>query len=492
MGKNSKKSTNPVAKPKGSRSTALVVVEKQGKKRNLPGRTIVRASRGSKSLARTMDAPVAVNSPLPRSFIEFMPSAPGTLRVKGVENVGRITSSANFTLKENLSVNPLNQKLFPRLSAIANCFESWSVNSVGMEFRATCPTTLAGSLLAYFDYDPADVPSASDINVLNQQTKTSTAMWKSTAIRPETRVIHANRNTFYVQSGNSAQNGSVIDAAQVRQDYAGVFRWYASDGAASGTFAGYLFVDFDFTFHVMVPARAVSAAWSKPSSNTIDDNGTAFLPLCSQDSGVGLVGGKDDQATAAWYTAGGIAGYLDGARQIYEAGEWLLSLRSTADGATFMDAARRGGPGRHPATPGPRSPSDWVSVSTEPESAVVTIEKNVPIDPITGRPLDLKGNVRTPLAAGGFSLTLAAYDVTSGVIDPDFPVTVSGMTSAAYNQIVTYATTAAFEASNTWNMLVPAGKQYVVRPYIVTDSAAGSQRVFSDTSLTANVVSQNE
>lgn len=489
MGKTSKKSTNPVPKPKGSNK--LGSLKQQPKKKgNLPGRSRKQLTGMSGMIRRA--APLATGlAGLPNAYFHSERSADGSLRVCGLENLGRLSTSPNLVLKESYSVNPLNEKLFPRTSVLALPFESYELHKLRFFYVPACQASLAGNVLMYYDYDPADSPKATDIDILAQTTKSAASMWCACDLNVDMDRVRKNRARYFVQSDHTTQGGNSLTAAEVRQDYAGTINVYCSDGPAGGnTFGGYLFVEYDLSLHTMIPARPVSAAWSQALSYSLAENAVQTIPFPTRDSGVGLIGGATDTAGSSWLSAGGIAGYLDGARQIYEAGEWLLNLRSSASAASFMKDRGRQVGARNPATPLPGAP-DWLHVSEEVESAVMTIYKDPPVDPVTGfaqirRARDGVG------AAGDFTLGFSAYDVTDGVIDPNWPVSITGMTSAGVGQVVAYTTTAAFEASNNWNLSVPAGKRYMIRPYITVGATAGSDRTFSDVSLTANVVSDSE
>lgn len=469
------------------------VVQQQKKKGNLKGRTLTKGLGGSIGMIRRT-APAATGlAGLPTAYFHSEKSAPGSMRVRGLENLGRLSTSAPLKLKESFSVNPLNERLFPRTSVLALPFETYEINAMRFFYVPACQSSLAGNVLMYYDYDPADSPKATDIDILAQTTKTASSMWCPCDLKIDTERIRANRPRYFVQSNHSLQTGNVLSAAEVRQDYAGTINVYCSDGPTTDAFGGYLFVEYDFSFQTMVPARAVSAAWSNQNSYALAENAVQTFPFPTRDSGVGLLGGDTSTAGSSWLSAGGIAGFLDGARQIYESGEWLLNLRSEASAASFMQS-RGLQSGRSPATPLPAS-KGWLqipdTVRSEEESAIVTIYKDLPVDPSTGfhvAPSRRDG----VMAAGDFTLSMSAWDVTDGVIDPNWPVSATGMTYAGTGQNVVYTTTAAFPASNCWNLTVPSGKRYMIRPYVTVGATAGSDRTFSDCSLTANVVSDSE
>lgn len=442
----------------------------------------------SSSLRRMAPAATGLAG-LPTAFFRSEKSADGSMRICGLENLGRLSSSAPLVLKESYSVNPLNERLFPRTSVLALPFETYEINKLRFFYVPACQSSLAGNVLMYYDYDPADSPKATDLDILAQTTKTASSMWCGCNLDVDVSRIRANRPRYFVQSDHSLQSGSTLTAAEVRQDYAGTLNVYCSDGPSTNAFGGYLFAEYDISLQTMIPARAVSAAWSASKSYPLTESQTALIPFPYRESGVGLIGGETDTAGSSWLSAGGIAGYLDGARQIYEAGEWLLALRSSVSAATFRDRDRQVVSSRNGATPLPGAPG-WLNISEEDETAVVTISKNVPVDPSTG--LLVRRNRNGVAAAGDFSLTLEAYDVTDGVIDPNWPVTAVGMTTSGSNQVVSYTTTAAFEATNSWDLSVPAGKRYMVRPYVTCGATTGSDRTFGDVSLTANVVSNSE
>lgn len=439
-----------------------------------------------------VSAPQATGlSGLPSTYFHSDKAADGSLRIRGCENLGRLSTSANLVLKESFSVNPLNERLFPRTSVLALPFESYELHALKFSYLPACQASLQGNVLMYYDYDPADAPKADDISILAQTTKTASSMWAPCELKADTTRIKKNRERFYVQSDNSLQSGAVLDPAQIRQDYAGTVNLYCSDGPSAVAFGGYLFVEYDISLHTMIPARPVSATWSASKSYSLVESGSQTIPLPYRESGVGLIGGDTSVAAPPWYSAGGIAGYLDGARQIYEAGEWLLNLRSEVTAATYRDQQVKRVAGKT-ATPLPGAPT-WLSIRDDPEeTAVVTIEKNLPLNAEGTQTIRRRDRENDVSAAGDFTLNLEAWDVTDGIIDPAWPVTSNGMTYSGQSQTVSYVTAAAFNASNCWNLSVPAGKRYIIKPWVGCGATAGSDRTFGDISFTANVVSQSE
>lgn len=476
------KSTSPV-------KVQVLVKEPSAQRQSAPGKK-PKAKKSKKSSAGggAQNVPLASFKGLPMTYIRSEKSAPGTLRVTGCESLGRISSKTSFTNLKSELVSPLNDTLCPRLSAIGLAFEQFSLNKFKLMYHPGCPATQSGNIFMYWDYDPADPADVADYQVLEEEVKTAGPAWTPMSISPNIKRVHQNRNTFFLKSNQNLTAGTSTSPAEVRQNNAGAVHVYASDSSAAATFLGYLYVEYDVTFHIMMPPRPISGAWSYSAGEvTVDDGNFAFLPFTSHESGLGLPGGETDDASSAWITAGGIAGFLDGCRQVYESGEWLFDLATSAEGASFSHQKKK----RHPALKAPGWDSDDDLPHEDIQSATVVIEQNIPDEALMKT--TAKARKGLPDAAGDFSVTMAAYDVTDGYIHPDFPVTVTGMTSAGVNQAVTFSPgVGAFNGSNRWKLQVPAGKVYVVRPYVSCGATAGSMRTFTDISLTANVISTSD
>lgn len=480
----SKKGTKPVPKPKGAESKALVIasqalqtVQKAVKKMESRGGGKAKGQKGAKGVS----APAAVSYNLPNDYFRFRAgNRPGSVIVEGRETIRKVVSKQDFVLQGEYSVNPCNESLFPILSNVADSFEECSWKNLKFEYSPQGSTQHDGSFMHYYDYDPADSAVVDELALLQNKTRDATAVWRPSRLPIDCKTVHRNRDTFFVQSNIAVTNGQSLDAAEVRQNYAGTYRFYVHSGGAAndGAFRGYLTTEYAVELVTVRQKRQSAASWSGAAQ--VAATNTTMKPLGeTPQTNVGLPGGAVVGTSSSVFDT--LEGYLIGAKQVYDAGQWLIALSGDASAAAFDSAAHRS--------------DEWESVSKRSlerkvgdeeatwTAACTYIRSNDP--EVSSKWLAKRAQVAGPMAAGDFTVFITSYDVSDGVIHADFPETVTGMTSVE-TVTLAYAGASAIEnAGVSWNTEVPAGKRYMFRRCFQTGATAGSGRTFSDVEMSA-------
>jgi hypothetical protein len=480
----SKKGTKPVPKPKGADSKALVVanqalqtVQKAVKKLEMRGGGKAKGPKGAKGVS----APASVSYNLPTDYFRFRAgSKPGSVIVEGRETIRKVVSQQNFVLAGEFSVNPCNEALFPILSNIADSFEECAWRDLRFSFSPQGSTQHDGSFMHYFDYDPADAAVVDELALLQNKTRDATAVWRPNTLPIDVKQIHRNRETFFVQSNIAVTNGQSLDAAEVRQNYAGTLRYYVHSGgeANNGAFRGYYTVQYAVELFVVRQKRQSAASWTGAALVAATNETVKPLGETTQTS-VGLPGGPVVGATDSVFDT--LSGYLIGAKQVYDSGQWLIGLTADASAAAAESVNH--------------SSDGWESLSKKSLERKVGDEEATwtatctyirSTDPLSAEKwLAKRVQVAGPMAAGDFSVIVAAYDVSDGVIDPDFPITVVGMTFVESVTLAYAGAGAIADCGVNASFDVPAGSRYMFSRRFVTGATAGSGRTFSDVELTS-------
>lgn len=480
-----KKSTNPVGKGgkkrlgvngAGVKSKALVLVK--------PSQVKV-AARSAPRASAMLAAPAAVAGRMPKIFIKGIAGGNAdSFRVAGCEVVTKVASQTQFLQILELAINPRNAALFPRLSAIAAAFEQYSIAKLSFHYVPQSSSARDGSMIHYVEYDPADPAEVTDVDILSNKTKDAVALWQPSTLSCDIRDIHRNRQSFFCQSPIGDSNA--LTSAEVRQDYAGIYRMYMDGAADANKSCGFLFVDYIVDLLVPRPQPPVSltAAYKNLAALAIPTNSTAIVPFQSLESSAGLYGGPTVGAGSSYTGIGGvIAGGLDAARQIYESGKWLLTLRANASAPSFSGA-----------------PSDkgWVTLADESKTQSEPAEWNASVAVFVGEQPDRVQRYRAS-RVGKFipdtSTTITAgfspYDATT-TFDANFPAAVSGMTGiSAQSVTAVWDGAGAIVPEVTCELTVPAGSRYVVRPYFTTD-VTGAARTLTNVRLSATRLTEAE
>jgi hypothetical protein len=100
------------------------------------------------------------------------------INVRFREYVQDIAGSVGYAVSL-LSINPGLASLFPWLSSIANNFESYCFNKLGMEYRTESSSSTAGKVILTVDFDASDPVPSSKQQQLQERAKADDACWQN-------------------------------------------------------------------------------------------------------------------------------------------------------------------------------------------------------------------------------------------------------------------------------------------------------------------------
>lgn len=170
-----------------------------------------------------------------------MSASDGGLRIKHREYLGEVNSVTGLEFAtpdvRYLEINPGLVSAFPWLSAIANRFDYYTLNSVRFHFSASCGTMTAGSVILAPDYDVSDYTPESVFELQTMQGTVRTSAWKSIDLTCSPPLLKNMVKERLVRSG-------AIEAVSYSL-YDSMVLYYATVGFTGGINVGSLWVEYD-------------------------------------------------------------------------------------------------------------------------------------------------------------------------------------------------------------------------------------------------------
>jgi len=432
------------------------------------------------------------NRRFPDTYFRTEKGGEGEMVICGKEVLAEVSSAASFQQRGFGVINPQNDAIFPKLSAIARTFEQWRFRKLKFHFVTGCAATTAGSVMQYVDYDATDAAAPSAIALLANQT----AMVSSVAL-DNTIEYDVNRQML-----SKMYSDLSVNSGSLREAVAGTWFLFMDKGAATDVFAGYVYVEYECAFYTPKPPSPNGGAGQTSQALVLTAGSSTALPLPVIASEVGLPGQIATNPTSTYTNAGGIVGVLDYARNVYEAGKWILSAYGDMSSASldvkdgYVDEDEKSIANDLDEKP---MPNGWDkrlvhgqfvprcrkgflgSAGRHRWRGIVEMDLNN-TTPREKRP------VRAPLASGDVTLMIVWYDVTNGNINPDFPASESGMTFVGDSQIAYTGSTSAVSPTLTTPLTVPAGKRYMVECSLTLGATTGrTLEDFTFTSVAAGI-----
>jgi len=459
-------------------------------------------------------------SRMPSTFFRSSVGKEGEFVIAGKEIVGEVSCPSNqsgigtistLALLINESISPANQALFPRLSAIAQTFEQYHFRKLRFHYVTSCAATTDGALMHYVDYDVFDTPASSALEILANQTATVGSVASSSTVDFRTEKQMLRKMFMNVPGSVDSSQGSPPSGISLRENYVGWYRLYI-DKAVALQFVGYAYVEYEVCLYTPKAADPIAGAgtWSNasPTVSLIPPGGSYSPFYCVKRPSAGLNGGPNEHGGEAANTVyGSIQGLVDFGKQIYHAGQWLIGLRAwmaaatppvsasgKASGVPKLDLTRAilgRSTNRRPSIESEYSYVPNVFEHKEERKSFQSDDPAISWEGSLHSCYDLSPEeyrdrqLRAPLVSGDVRLTLEAYDVTNGYVNPDFPRLAGNMTlvSSAYNDYT--GSTGALVGELTWKNTVPPGKRYIYRAIISVGDT--TQRIINSSDMFAHL-----
>jgi hypothetical protein len=332
-----------------------------------------------------------------------------------------------------------------------------------------------GSVLHYIDYDVTDGAAPSALQLLANET----ASISSVALDSSVSYDVNNQMLGKLYTNNSIGVLSASDLGAERQDYCGRYRLFVDKGSpAANVFAGYVYVEYEIELYTPIPPEPLSECAINDGTFTVTPGGTiapAFNDIKAADGLQPNSAGDADPSTYGGAATGGVVGALDAAKTIYQAGEYLYGLY-----ASFSAAALT----QQPASYVRNKPIRF-RPALKNESKKIELKEDWNDDYKSSVSVPINRHRLPGLSAGDIQIGINVFDVTNGVIDPDFPATTAGMTSVEFIA-QTLTGLGAVDTGSALKFDVPLGKRYMCRPYIVLGPTTG--RTITAPSMTVNAL----
>lgn len=411
-----------------------------------------------------------------RTFLRSKNGANNSFCLEGREVLAEVFTTQNYTGVVDQPINPANPLLFPRLSTVAQAFEQYHFVKLKFTFVTGTAATTVGSVLHYIDYDVTDGAAPSALQLLANESATISSVALDSSVSYDIN----NQMLEKLYTNNSIGVLALADLGAERQDYCGRYRMFTDKGAAINVFAGYVYVDYEIELFTPISPEPLSECAINDGTFTVTPGGTIYPALNDIKSADGITpnsAGDADPSTYSGSATGGVVGALDAAKTVYQAGEYLYSLWANFSAASVQ-----------------RVPTSYVRKGAKlisrscPKKQQVELKEDwsddykSSVSRYTNEP-----SARPPgLVDGDIYFGVGLYDVTNGVIDPDFPASVVGMTLVPSPSITIGGLGAGGHGSSV-NFDVPLGKRYMCRPVIALGPTTG--RTITAPTMTVNALS---
>lgn len=152
--------------------------------------------------------------------------------------------TGGFSQSIVFNINPGNRDVFPWLSAIARCYESYIIKYLQFEYKPSRATDFDGAILMAVDYDPADSDPFTKSELMANPTMTRANIWAPCRMNFKPKDAHKLGAQKFIRCG-------ALDPNQDIKTYdVGKFYLYTT-GASSPAIIGELYVNY--TIELITP-----------------------------------------------------------------------------------------------------------------------------------------------------------------------------------------------------------------------------------------------
>lgn len=148
-----------------------------------------------------------------------------------------------------IDINPGLANAFPWLSLVASTFEKYKFFKCRFVYEPNCPTTTAGYVVQYIDYDSSDTAVTTKVEALASEGATMSAVWMENAVAVNPRAERGLGQDRYVRSGLPSQPIGFVSNTDVRLFDIGKLNIFNSGLGVAGN-GGSLFVEYDVELSV--------------------------------------------------------------------------------------------------------------------------------------------------------------------------------------------------------------------------------------------------
>jgi len=156
----------------------------------------------------------------------------------------------------NLSylMNPGLPALFPWLSGIANCYETWKLNYITIEYQPECATSTPGSVRMMIDPDSKDNAPANISLLMANQIKSDSQVFTKSSVTISSKSVKFYNRPLLVTSIWPPPISSTAGGYDAAEYLAGMF-YLGTNGIGSNAAVGKLLVHYDIVLTNPCPNR---------------------------------------------------------------------------------------------------------------------------------------------------------------------------------------------------------------------------------------------
>lgn len=170
------------------------------------------------------------------------------------EFIGEVkkTDSTSWKIESSGLINPGNSALFPWLSTMTSNWESFDVESLSFSYVSRAPTSTAGAVQMWIDYDSADTAPTTEVDASANQRFVEAPIWcPNLTFVADLKSLRQGKNHHYI-----SVETDVPASADPTNYFVGTF-YLAMVGNAVGT-GGALYVDY--SIKLMIPQKGIAPA----------------------------------------------------------------------------------------------------------------------------------------------------------------------------------------------------------------------------------------
>lgn len=146
--------------------------------------------------------------------------------------------------------NPGLSKLFPRLSVEAAVWETYTVHSAKVVYRAACSTQTPGSVILSVDYDASESPPTTEQQLLNTAGAISGNSWDHLEMKLDHRAMMGHADRLYVRDSAVAGDLKTYDACMIN---------VATVNSGGTGIMGKLWIEYDISFQTPQVASTLTS-----------------------------------------------------------------------------------------------------------------------------------------------------------------------------------------------------------------------------------------
>jgi len=254
-----------------------------------------------------------------------------------------VTGASSFNVAYTFPLQPGLAELLPWGSTVASQYEQYHINSMVFHWVPFISTSTPGSIMMMVDYNPADLPPATETQFMDHAGATTSAAWESLSFKCDVSQMHALGPKKYIRACAVAGDIKTYDS--------GTFYLAVDNGTAVPW--GKLYVEYDIEFFIPQLQPATYGAPNRTSyynSTTVAQTFTStvntalgFDPLNGDPLSIGPAAAHIFTPPAGFYRVEASVVFKDTAAETFVANMFLVKNSVAYPNATAVFIANGAG-----------------------------------------------------------------------------------------------------------------------------------------------------